>query len=106
MLLRPVARHAVEEDSARAAWGVILPRISHQHHREILDSLLGRPRASGHAQGKAVERRLMAPMKERKGLLVALCSPPEQHVVSFLVGDARLSWVRRSARPQMYLPAA
>src|SRR5206468_5735479 len=84
MLQHPVASHAVEEATERAACGVILPRISHQHHKDILDNLLGRPRASGHAQGKAVERRLMAPIKERKGLLVALCSPPEQHVVSFL----------------------
>src|SRR5438034_11625948 len=65
-LQHPVASHAVEEATERAACGVILPRISHQHHKDILDNLLGRPRASGHAQGKAVERRLMAPIRSEE----------------------------------------
>ena len=106
MLQHPVASHAVEEATERAACGVLLPRISHQHHKDILDNLFVGPRVSRHAQREAVKRRLMAPIKERKGLLVALSRAREQHVVSFLVGDAHLPRIRRSARPSMYIPAA
>src|SRR5215469_413438 len=99
MLQHPVAGHAVEEATKRATSRVILPRISQQHQKDILHNLFGGPRISRHAQGEAVQRPLVAPIKQGEGLLVALSSAPEQYIVSFLVRDAHLSWVRRSARP-------
>src|SRR5215472_8629720 len=106
MLQHPVASHAVEEATERAPCRVILPRISHQHQKDILHNLFGDPRVSRHAQGEAVQRPLMTPIKQGKGFLVALSRAPEQYVVSFLVRDAHLSLVRRSARPDKYIPAA
>src|SRR5690242_13037761 len=85
-----VTRNTVKEAAKSAASRIVLFWISHQGHENVLYNFLGRPGVSAHAQCEAIERRLVAPIKERKCLLVAFTGAPEQHVVSFLVRDAHL----------------
>jgi hypothetical protein len=46
----------------------------------------------------------MAPIEERESFLVALAGAPEQHVVSFLVRDAHLSY--KTFCPALYVHSA
>jgi hypothetical protein len=91
MLQRAVAGYTVEEAPQGSPRRIILFRVSHQGHKNVLHNFLRGPSVPAHAQSKAVERRLVATVKEGKSLLVALAGAPEQHVISFLVRDAHLS---------------
>src|SRR5712664_600111 len=87
----PVARHSVKKSSKRSARGVILFRITHQGHEYVLHNLFRGPGVSRHAQRKAVHGRLVPPVEDRKCFLIALGGPPQQNVVSLLLGDSHLS---------------
>src|SRR6266851_8607279 len=91
MFHHAVARHSVKKGSQRSARGVILFRIAHQGHEHVLHNLFRSPGVSGHTHGKAIHGRLVPPVQERESLLIALGGPPQQNVVSLLLGDPRLS---------------
>ena len=91
MLHHAVACHSVQERSERSARGVILFRITHQGHEHVLHNLFRGPGVSRHAQGKAVHGRLVPPVEEHESPLIALGGPPQQNVVSLLLGDTHLS---------------
>src|ERR1700687_276680 len=86
-----VARHSVKERSERSACRVILFRSAHQGHEHVLHNLFRGPGVSRHAQRKAVHGRLVPPVEERECLLIALGGPPQQNVVSLLLGDPHVS---------------
>ena len=52
----------------------------------------GCPGVACHAQRKAVHSRLVPPVQERESLLIAPGGPPQQNVVSILLGDPHLPW--------------
>ncbi len=66
-------------------------RITHQGHEHVLHNLFRGPGVSRHAQGKAVHGRLVPPVEEHESPLIVLGGPPQQNVVSLLLGDAYLS---------------
>src|SRR5258707_198637 len=86
-----IPRHSVKKCSQRSARGVILFRVAHQGHEHVLHNLFRGPAVSGHAQRKAIHGCLVPPVEERKCLLIALGRPPQQNVVSVLLGDPHLS---------------
>src|SRR5207245_8428939 len=91
-LSEEIRRHSIKKSSKRSPRGVVFLRIAHQGHEHILHNLFRGPGVPGHAQRKAVHRRLVPPVQERESLLIAPGGPQQQNVVSVLLGDPHLSW--------------
>src|ERR1700676_712474 len=92
MLHHPIARDPIKVSTYRPSTRVILLRLAHQRHENVLHYFLGAPAIAGHAQGKAVQRGLMAPIQRRERLLVALGGAPQQNVVPVLLRNTHLPW--------------
>lgn len=73
-------RHSTEKNHGRAV-GIEFFRLAHQRHEHVLHNLFGGPGVAGHAQGKAIELRLMAAIEGGKSLFVALGRALQQDVV-------------------------
>src|SRR6266446_1163062 len=85
-----VARHSIKKGPERSARGVIFFRITHQGHEHVLYNFFGGPGISRHTQGEAIRGRLVPPVDERESFLIAPGGPPQQNVVSPLLGDSHL----------------
>src|SRR5712664_485695 len=85
-----VARHSIKKGPERSARGVIFFRITHQGHEHVLHNFFGGPGISRHTQGEAIRGRLVPPVDERESFLIAPGGPPQQNVVSLLLGDSHL----------------
>src|ERR1700676_4074970 len=92
MLHHPIARDPIKVSTYRPSTRVILLRLAHQRHEHVLHYFLGAPTIAGHAQSKAVQRGLMAPIQRRERLFVALGGSPPQNVVPVLLRNTHLSW--------------
>src|SRR5882762_4657999 len=101
-----IARHSIKKGPERSARGVIFFRITHQGHEHVLHNLFCGPRISGHAQGKAIHGRLVSPVDEGESFLIAFGGPPQQNVVSFLLGDSHLPWYDVLGCSHLSIPAA
>src|SRR6266404_5409721 len=101
-----IARHSIKKGPERSARGVIFFRITHQGHEHVLHNLFCGPGISRHAQGKAIHGRLVPPVDEGESFLIAFGGPPQQNVVSLLLGDSHLPWYDVLGCSHLSIPAA
>ena len=65
-----IAGDAVEVSGERSALRIVLFRLAHKGHEDVLHDLFGGPGVAGHAQGKTIDSCLMAAIEGGEGIFI------------------------------------